>query len=281
MNALEEKVKLSTDEELLELLAIIDEYTEEAQTIINAEVARRDLSGKNLLDKCESKSDIVVGVKKYNADDFVALESPFARVNVTIADSILRENEIPFFVKIRDPNQTIVPVPTYKDVYTQASTLSTDITVETFTISVHKDFADKARATLEEHFEVDDNGFYAPRDNGIVERLKRFGFNDVRLTPKESDEILEVDFSAQEKESIIKFAKLLLDETDMIEEERGQIVFFYDSLEPLIEKLDGGGGVTRVDFLAIIEICKLYCEDPRYDGTLNAIAESILDFFHS
>lgn len=281
MNALEEKVKLSTDEELLELLAIIDEYTEEAQAIIRDEVARRDLSGVKKVDKIEIECVNGATIKKYNADDFVALENPFSRVNITIVDSILRESEVPHLIKIRDPNQTMVPVPTYKDVYTQASTLSTDITIETFTVSVHKDFADKARAMIEEHFEVDGNGFYAPRDNDIIDRLKRFGFNDVRLSPKESEEILEVDFSAQEKESIKKYAKLLLEETDIIEEERGQIVFFYDSLEPLIEKLNGAGGITRVDFLAIIEVCKLYCEDPRYDGSLNAIAESILDFFLS
>jgi hypothetical protein len=91
-------------------------------------------------------------------------------------------------------------------------------------------------------------------------------------------ETVEVEFEAGEKKELVKLAEMLLEEADEVEE-RGRVVFFYDSLEMVIEKLRGKGGFTRVDFLAIIELCQIYCDDLRYDSALNQTVLSILDFF--
>jgi len=283
MESLKETLSNYTDKELLDLYNNSrGDYVEEAIRLFDEEIARRGLdpaaSGAAARSSVETAVEAAAApVKNLRRSDFVPFGHPFLKTDVVTADAILRDGNIPYIIEEWREDAA-------------ASQISAAITGQTagldlpscpakFDIMVHKDALEKARELLGEHFETGtDGGVCVPRRTDIVDRLKSFSLYDIRMSDAAATEQIATDFSENEKKALIKLAETLLEEADMMEE-HGRVVFFYDSMEPIVDKLKNNDMLTRTDFLAIIELCQIYCDDARYDRELNQTAASILSFF--
>ncbi|MDR2578543.1 MAG: hypothetical protein LBC70_07030 [Chitinispirillales bacterium] len=281
MNNLRETVQDFSDEKLLNIYHTMrDEYTEEAFKIFEEEIARRNLDTTvNANERTEMAiAAAAAAVASLSRDDFHPLECYFSKSDVLIANSILNDSKIPYFIKKQEDAEKY-DIYVYRDEEPPRSRVGELLTPAPF-IEDQKVMSalGQALSLIHEHFEPGEDGQYFLRRTDALGRLKSFNINDMKFSERAAREVLDVEFSAQEKKELAKLAELLIDEADSVEE-RGRVVFFYDSLEAVIEKLRGKGGFTRVDFLVIVELCQVYCDDPRYDAALNQTASSILDFF--
>ncbi|MDR3012838.1 MAG: hypothetical protein LBU70_06475 [Chitinispirillales bacterium] len=284
---LHETISEFSDEKLLEKYAERSEYTEEAVKIYEAEIAKRGLdpdAETETEEQAEAATKIGSAmVKTLNRENFESIGRYFSKVDIMTANAILRDSNITYIVEKHKDDDNLYDILVYKNHDVPRSRLG-----ELLFPGLHRgDYeVDKAmnaltlaQTLIEEHFEAGSDNRHVLRKSDIVDRIKSFSPYDIKLCDKSANEPLDVDFENREKAELIKLAEMLLDETDRIEEETGRIVFFHDSLETLIGKLKNGGDITRTDFLAILEICQIYCDDPRYNPALNSIAASILDFF--
>lgn len=261
MEHLRELVADYTDEKLLEVYRMRhSDYTGEAVKIIEDEVARRG-AGFTARIEAQERSALAgktadAAVKSLKREDFVPLPHPFSKADALTANAILRDSNAPYIMEQKEGT-------------------------ELFDAFIYNDALTTARELIEEHFEADaERGIYTRKNADITDRLMSFNLSDITFaSPAAAAEIIDTDFASAEKTEIIKLAKALLDEADAIEETQGRMVFYYDTMEPLIEKLQGKGGFTRMEFLAIIELCQIFCGDSRYNPILNQTATSILDFF--
>jgi len=241
------------------------DYTEEAQKVLEEEIAKR---GINLEAAQESKPSQAEQIEKVLApgsrvgrEDFVPLHLVFAKTDVLTANAMLRDSKVPYFVK-------------------ESGEKDRADGLETYNVCVYKDAVEEAAAIIEEHFcEDTESGRYVLRDNDVINRLKSFNFYDITFSDAAANEKLDTSFSEQESAALLTLAQAIIEEAETIEEAREMVVFFYDSMEPLVLKLKGKGGFTRTDFLAILELCQIYCEDERYNPVLNHTVSSILAFF--
>jgi len=265
MESLREVLADYSDKQLLdEYYKRLGDYTEEAQKVLEEEIARRNIDMKAAEADVQKEAAKTAGVLAPGAvvkrEDFCPLELVFSKTDILTANAILRDSKVPYYIEENSETK-------------QAEGL------ETFKIFVYKDAAPHAVELIEEHFSQGPDGRYILRDTDIIGRLKSFSFYDITFSPAAASEILDVSFSAGENGALAMLAQALLNEAEQIEEEQQRVVFFYDSLEPLISKLEGKDGFTRTDFLAILELCQIYCEDERYDPVLNQTVSSILSFF--
>jgi hypothetical protein len=283
-DSLREIVLEFTDEKLLDACRNRrGDYTEEAVKVFEDEIARRGLDPTALkaeerTEKAEAIANAVAANLK--REDFEPLPYPFTKSGVVTANAVLHSSNIPYTIEKRDGDTELYDVLIYNGEMPR-SRLSELLTPAPYDSDIPTLGAlPRAAELIEEHFEAGPDGCYALRQSDIVDRIKSFSLYDIKISEKAAMEQVEVGFSEEEKAEIVKLAEALMDEVDSIEEERGRVVFFYDSMEPLIDRLNGGAqALTRPDFLAIIEICQIYCDDPRYNPVLNHIASSILDFF--
>jgi hypothetical protein len=109
-------------------------------------------------------------------------------------------------------------------------------------------------------------------------QLKSY-FHDIHIAEKEVNELIEVGFSPEEIKVITGYGQRLLTEVDTIEEQR--VVFFYDSVEPLLELLQKNTDkLTRTDLLTILEILQIYCDDPQFPEFMDEAILTLLSFFN-
>ena len=244
-----------------------DEYNPEAFKIFEKEVARRGLD-PSVVAAAKERTEFAhtvaaAAAANLSRDDLAPLDHPFSKSDTVIANAILRDSKVPYIINKYD-------VPDAAD----------GAGAEMFAVLVYKDALSSAKELIHEQFEAGPNGIYALRRSDIIDRIKAFNAYDVEISPAAADAAIEVDLQDRARSAIVRLAETLINEADAVEADQGRVVFFYDSLEPLIEKLNrGASSLTRTDFLAIIEICQIYCEDERYDSALNNTAASILDFF--
>ncbi|MDR0305922.1 MAG: hypothetical protein LBI42_03685 [Chitinispirillales bacterium] len=241
------------------------DYIEEAQKVLEEEIIRRNIDIKaaeaDLLKQAAKTTGVPAPGAKVSREEFTPLERVFSKIDVLTANAVLRDSKVPYYIEENDePKQS-------------------DGFEESFKIFVYKNAFTQAVELIEEHFSAGPESMYILRQSDIIDRLKSFNFYDITFSDAAAQEKLDVSFSDEENKTLITLAQALLDEAGNVEEERQRVVFFYDSLEQLIEKLKGRGGFTRTDFLAILELCQIYCEDKRYDPVLNQTVSAILSFF--
>lgn len=261
MELLKETIKDLSDEELInQYLNHREEYTPEAFSIIEDEVNSRNID-KSLLEK-KPVPEIKKGVLNLDSDDFIQFENTFTRSDLMAAISILKEYGILFYADN----------PTSVDFIPLESEIS-----KRFTIHVHKEHAEKAHELLDEHFEKVGSD-YISRYCGPKDQLKSFNFHDIRISENEAKEQIDVGFSPEEIEVITRYGQRLLAEVDTIEEQR--VVFFYDSVEPLLELLKKNAvKLTRSDLLTILEIFQIYCDDSQFPEFMDEAIMTLLSFF--
>jgi len=265
------------------------DYHPDAFKVFEEELARRGIDTAARV-KADEQSEFAAAcadaaVKNLNRDDFVPLGHPFLKADAVVANTILHDSKVPYAIVKHDLTQieqadTVLPSSVFGIVPVATQ-------IEAFNVMVYKDALTAARTLIEEHFGIDKNycgglygGFYVLRQSNFIDRLKTFNFNDVTMSDGAASEPVEVGLSKEERAAIVKLSGTLMKEAEDIEEEQERIVFFYDSLEGIMKKMKQESPLlTRTEFLAIIEMCQIYCEDERYDPALNSVAESILDFF--
>jgi hypothetical protein len=262
MEALREALLNYTDERLLDVYRTQrDEYTPEAVKVFEEEISKRGLdpNARTAAEASErkeaAKAAAEASVANLSRDDFDPIGPPFTKIDLLTADAVLRNSKVPYFIKESEGAPGL------------------------FTVFVYKDSLETARDLISEHFEISADGQYILSQSDILDRLKSFSLYDIRISDAAAHEQLEVGFSESERSALIKLTETLISEADAIESEQGRVVFFYDTLEDLAAKLKKDSPLTRTDFLAIIELCQIYCDDSRYDQELNHTVSSILSFF--
>ena len=267
MQKLQERINDYSDKELLrQYLYHSQDYTQEALEFIRAEISRRQIDENSLrqeLEKGEETQDNKA--IKYREEDFDKLESAFTHTDILLAHAILRDQKIPFFVDNPSSSETI-------PLESEAA--------RTFSLQVHKEYIDKATEILDEHFTQSEN-MYRLRYTDVLERLKAFNFHDIHLSESSANEELEVSLTPGECQTIVSLGKRYIDEADEIEQKQERILFHYDTVELLLEKLQQKDDfkLCRTELLAILEICQVYCDDPQFPESMKETVSSLLAFF--
>jgi hypothetical protein len=252
-----------TDEHLLhEYLREQSEYTPEAIAVMRKEIERRGLSPSSQESEADGGETATI---RLNAQDFLPFDHSFSRTDLIIARAILQEHKIPFFED--NPSSTAtLPIESESEML--------------YTIRVHSTFAEKAHALLDEHFLKTDNR-YLLKYTGARERLKVFNFSDIHLSEKEAAVEVEVAFSREEKDSIVSLGQRLLGEADAIEQSQERVLFYYDSIEPLLDRLGESNRtmLTLSDLLTALEILQVYVDDPALPASMDEAISQLLSFF--
>ncbi|NLL14977.1 MAG: hypothetical protein GX267_16355 [Fibrobacter sp.] len=262
MELLKETIKDFSDEELInQYLNHRGEYTPEAFSTIEEEVNSRNID-KSLLEK-KPEVEIKRGQLSLDSDDFIEFENTFSRSDLMMAISILKEHGILFYAD--NPNSVdFIP-------------LESEL-LKRFSIHVHKEHTEKAHQLLDEHFEKVGSD-YLSKYCGTKDQLKSFNFHDIHISEKEAKELIDVEFSSEELEVITNYGQRLLAEVETIEKQR--VVFFYDSVEPLLELLQKNADkLTRTDLLTVLEILQIYCDDPQFPEFMDEAIMTLLSFFN-
>ncbi|KMQ50805.1 hypothetical protein CHISP_2328 [Chitinispirillum alkaliphilum] len=267
MIRLKEILSEHSDEELAkQYLYHKDEYTPEALRIIEQEIESRELDIDKLREKLENSRDKgQKNIQGYRPEEFNQLQGAFSHTDILLVSAILREHKIPFYIDKPISGETIP--------------LESEAT-KVFHVKIHNQHLDTAKELIEEHF-MPEEGMYTLKHSDLKDRLKAFSFSDIHLDEKTAAEKLEVSFSAEEVRTIKKFAKKLLEEADEIEQQQQRILFYYDSIEPLLEKIETSTdySLSRTDLLTVLEICQVYCDHPDFPQSTEELISSLLSFF--
>jgi hypothetical protein len=169
MEGLRDIIKEYSDEELLDqYINHHDEYVPQALELIENEIKIRKIDTDAI-----SKNSVPVpkqGAFNMNSKDFVLFEHTFTKIDLLIASSILRENEVIFFAD-NPSSSDFIPTETENS--------------QRFSIHVHKQFEQKAHELLDEHFEKA-GAQYLSKYTDAKDRLKTFNFHDIRISEKEA-----------------------------------------------------------------------------------------------
>jgi hypothetical protein len=261
MSDLRNTIMEFTDEQLrTAFFSDKDQYTDEALTIMQEELSRRGLAAAP---DDENKND--VAPVQLNSEDFARFDYSFSRTDLLLATAVLRDNAIPFFVD-NPTSSDIIPFENEAE--------------KRYVIRIHKTFVDKSHELLDEHFVRTDNK-YILKYTGARDRLRAFNFHDIHLTDNASSEELDVALSADEKKIIIALGNRLLREAEQVEKKQERILFYYDSIEPLIKRLQESDltALSRNDLLTILEILQIYADDPALPPSMDETIVQLLAFF--
>lgn len=238
-----------------------DDYTSEAIELMKKEIDSRGITQEKIQDFItERKKQIPLSM---DINDFVSLKHNFSNTDILFAHTILQDSKIPFFVNKPEPESAL-------PIESEASRV--------FTINVHKDFQDKAKDLLEEHFEPEE-GVYRLKVSGVRDRLKLFSFQDAALSEKEAAEKVDVSFTYEERQELIRLGKKILKDVEEIEKRLERYVFYFDSIEDVNRHLEkeNQGTYTKTELLAILEIMQIFVDE--LPASMDETISALLDFF--
>jgi len=240
-----------------------DDYTAEAQSLLLDEIRKRNLSESSVQENPEEVEKAAVADLK--SEDFVLIEHTFTPIDLLLASAILRDNAIPFFP--------------------ENITASSAIPIESegtrrITIRIHKDYIDKSRELLGEHFAVVEDR-YTLKHEGVRERLRTFNFHDIQYSEHSLSEEVEVALTSEEKAVVAGLGRRLQQEAESFEKTEERILFFYDSIDDLLGRLEKRGEalLTLNDLLTMLEIMQVYIDDPALPTSMDDAIAQLLAFF--
>jgi RNA polymerase-interacting CarD/CdnL/TRCF family regulator len=267
---LHEAVQQFTNEHLIEQYYLEKkQYTEAALEIMKTEINRRMLRQEDIDAVLNAyavpEADDTYMVKHYDKSEYELIDGAFTTNDALVVRSMLNENSIPLLMDTTAALKTpeLPAHPSHPAV-----------------LLVHRDFKEQALAIINEHFDCTDM-LYSLKFSDTLSRLQSFNFYEVPQAVLASQEITEVDLSASEKDVLITFGNRLIHEADTIESQQERVIFYYDAVEPLIEKLKKPQTpqLTHTDLLTALEILQIYCIDSGFSGEAMNIAEGLLHFF--
>lgn len=258
---LEQVVRGYEDEFLLEQYFVKrDEYEQEALDVMGREIERRGFTDEQLAPYREQQ---LPGSDTAENEDieFVPFDDTFSRTDLLLVHTILRDGGVPFYVD--NPPSTVVPLAAESD--------------RRYKIHVRGDKSEQAHELLDQHFHREE-GEYRLKHTSVLDRLRGFSFLEVRLSEVELDEEVTITLSDQERESIAAYVRRLMGEIDAVEQQRP--VFHFDNAEPVLERVERGGGSLRmIDLLTIVEVLQIYCDEPGFPLALVDASGALLDLF--
>jgi hypothetical protein len=267
---LHEAVQLFTNEHLIEQYYLEkNQYTEEALGILKQELNRRMISQDDIDAVLNAhivpESDDSYMVKHFDKSEYELVDGAFTTNDALVVRAMLAEKSIPL----------LMDTATAKLVPELAEQPSHPIV-----LMVHRDFKEQALEIIAEHFDCNDR-LFALKYNDTLSRLQSFNFYEIPQAVLASQEITAVDLSDEEKNVLIDFGKRLLDEADSIEKQQERVIFYYDAVEPLIEKLEKPETpqLSYTDLLTSLELLQIYSSDSGFTGVAMNIAEGLLHFF--
>lgn len=264
MSEIRDKIKEFGDEFLLEQFYLKkSDYTEEALALMKEEISLRNLEDNVYVERKEKSPDDKE--KEIEMEELIPLENKFNRTDLVLAQSILTEEKIPFYVT--------------SSTHSSAIPLEAE-TINSYSISIPKSQLEKAVESLSKHFHSTD-GLFSAKYSNIKERLKSFCFYDISLSVDELEEKVNVQFSPEESIQIDLYVKKLIEEAETIERESEKVLFYVDNLHECLNHLQDKNytGFTRTDLLTILEALQVYCENEDFPPVLESTAEAILNFF--
>lgn len=264
MDQLERTISEYSDTELVKQYSFHkEEYTETAFALIEKEIKRRNLDVQKCTKEAFTKENI--DIKELKDEDFVKFDHYFNKIDLDLAVAILRDNRILFYVDN----------PTSSDILPTESEAS-----KLFTIHVLAKTADEAHTLLDEHFEKTE-GKYRLKNMSTKEQLKAFSFHQVHLDEKEAAEVVDVEFSLKERKLISSYGEYVIKNADEIETKYERVLFYYDVIEALIEKLqdDTDQSFSKTELLAILEILQISCFKDDFTDELDVVVATLLRFF--
>ena len=96
MEQLKDEIQNLSDEHLIDLSRFHrEEYTPEAQELIDTEIKRRNLDNEKIPLDSKSKK---VGPHDLDSEDFILFDHVFNRIDLELAIAMLREKDIVFYV---------------------------------------------------------------------------------------------------------------------------------------------------------------------------------------
>jgi hypothetical protein len=263
MSDLKKTIKDFADDFLLDqYLHNRDEYTQEALTMMEEEIAARKLSIQNAQDAAANRQPVI----DLATEEFVPFDHGFYQTDLLLAQAVLRDEKIPFIVDSTNSSD-VLPLESE--------------TMQCFTIHVPQSLHEKAHALIDEHF-IKSEGFYTVKYSGVKDRLKLLTFTEIPLSQKQLSEEVEVQFTDQEIAALTRYTQKLLAEADTVEQQMDRMVFYYDNLEESLQHLKEKGReqFSRMDLLTLLEVLQIYCDAPDFPPLLEGTAEALLTFFN-
>jgi hypothetical protein len=266
-SSLNETVKKYSNKYLIEQLYLgRDQYTDEAIKILEEEISLRAI-GREEIDSVlsEDKEPQPEETVHYDKKDFTLLEGAFTTNDSLLVRSMLAQHKVPSFA---DNSAALLPF------------TGEELDAHLVKFYIHNDFLETARTVIAEHYDLVDNR-YNIKYNDIKTRLKSFNFYEIPHYILESKELVDVEFTPEEKELLITYGSRLIAEVDAIESTQERVVFYYDSIEDFIESLksEKKPHLTRNDLLTALEILQIYCDDANFPDAASSIIEALLNFF--
>jgi regulator of RNase E activity RraB len=90
-----------------------------------------------------------------------------------------------------------------------------------------------------------------------------------------------VEFSEKEKNVIIHYGNIILNEAEKIEHEKDHVIFYFDIIEPLIKRISDNSLITfsKTELLTVLEILQIasYYED--FPTNMENTISSLISFF--
>lgn len=264
MSEIIERIKEFGDEFLLEQYnQRKDDYTEEALTLMKEEITLRNL--ENNIHVKNSEESTEENDSGNEQEELIPLENKFSRTDLILAQSILTEEKIPFFVTSS----------------TQSSALPIEAeAINSYSISVPKSQMEKTKESLNKHFHST-GGLFSAKFLTIKERLKSFCFYDISLSADELEEEVDVQFSSEESMKIELYINKLYKEAEILELKSEKVLFYIDNLQECLNHLKDPNcsTFTKTDLLTILEALQVYCDEEDFPPLLENTAEVLLNFF--
>jgi hypothetical protein len=245
-----------------------DEFTEQAVGMMKTEIEARGIGDDEIaktLEEAQGIEEESPVFVHYDKKLFSPLDGGFSTNDSILVRSMLAENKIPFFV---DTSSSILPF------------MGEELDAHLVMFNVHNDSLEKAKTLIAEHFDLAGKR-YVLKFSDVKTRLKSLNFYEIPHAVLESKEIVEVGFSKAEKDIIITFGSRLLTEADDIEARQNRVIFYYDNVEDLAQRLASGETLrlNHADLLTALEILQIYCDEPDFPAAADGIIEALLGFF--
>ncbi len=236
-----------------------EEYSPEALGIMEREIERRQPSDEQL-EPYRSQDEEPEAMEE---QQFVKLDDTFSQTDLVLVHAILRDSHIPFFVD--NPDSSVVPLTSGVD--------------RRFSIHIPESEQQRVHELLDQHFHREE-GQYRLRHTDLRDRLRAFSFSEVRLTETQLEQEVDTALTPREVDGIVRLGRRLLEEVEQVEREQERVVFHYDAIEGVLERLDSGSVRLSVqDLLTIVEILQIYCDDPAFPPELLEATAPLLDLF--
>ncbi|MDD5676072.1 MAG: hypothetical protein PHC61_18010 [Chitinivibrionales bacterium] len=230
-----------------------DQYTPAALELISHEMTRRGIVVNN------ETATVAPGAPEAGVtlqpDECVPLSHPLHINDTTIAAPLLREAHIPFLM---------TPVAVPGEALTQVNFL------------VRPQDKQNAEETLLRHFALV-NGTMRIQYEDVRQHLRGFDPSSSSLSGIHEME-LEIHLSPAEREAIGVLGRRLLTEVDAVEAAQERVVFYYDNIEAVIDKINSAeAALNPSDMMTVLEILQIYADDPLFPALLWDSAKALLN----